>query len=179
MIYFNVPLVRLELTSIRSKVVGSTNWATTAFLLSPICQRTRKLNFLHKVSKNNTFCKKILLLDLLDGLEPSTCWLQISGSTNWATAALKSGNEQTWTANHQIFSLALYQLSYEPELNKKRPQFLTLWPFEAKWILFLISSCFIEHSMASTFRKTFKGCKCGCHFNVHDFYVSVVKMVQR
>ena len=41
---------------------------------------------------NSPICKAYclnsrLLLELVDGLEPPTCWLQISCSTNWATPA--------------------------------------------------------------------------------------------
>ena len=41
---------------------------------------------------NSPICKAYclnsrLILELVDGLEPPTCWLQISCSTNWATPA--------------------------------------------------------------------------------------------
>ena len=46
------------------------------------------------------------------GLEPTTCWLQISCSANWATPACGA---LRWnrTIDRRIFSPLLYQLSYQ------------------------------------------------------------------
>ena len=46
------------------------------------------------------------------GLEPTTCWLQISCSANWATPACGALGRNR-TTDRQIFSLLLYQLSYQ------------------------------------------------------------------
>ena len=45
------------------------------------------------------------------GLEPTTCWLQISCSANWATPAY-GASEWNRTTDTGIFSPLLYQLSY-------------------------------------------------------------------
>ena len=56
-------------------------------------------------------------LELVIGIEPTTCWLQISCSANWATPAISArlGGALGWnrTADIWIFSPPLYHLSYQ------------------------------------------------------------------
>ena len=62
-------------------------------------------------------CPFMKLLEPVIGLEPTTCWLQISCSANWATPAgvhhYGGALGRNWTTDRQIFSLLLYQLSYQ------------------------------------------------------------------
>ena len=52
-------------------------------------------------------------MELDIGLEPTTCWLQISCSTNWANPAYLSGGAgRNRTADTRIFNPLLYRLSY-------------------------------------------------------------------
>ena len=52
-------------------------------------------------------------MELAIGLEPTTCWLQISCSTNWATPAhLFGAGNGSRTRNLQLGRLSLYQMSY-------------------------------------------------------------------
>ena len=46
------------------------------------------------------------------GLEPITCWLQISCSANWATSAYINSPSRTRTYDNSVNSRVLYQLSY-------------------------------------------------------------------
>ena len=59
------------------------------------------------------------------GLEPTTCWLQISCSANWATPACGA---LRWnrTIDRRIFSPLLYQLSYQGKWRPKRGS--NSWP---------------------------------------------------
>ena len=55
----------------------------------------------------------IKLVELVMGLEPATCWLQISCSANWATPARSGALGRNRTTDTGIFSPLLYRLSYQ------------------------------------------------------------------
>ena len=56
----------------------------------------------------------------INGLEPITCWLQISCSANWATSAYKltnkNGTNRARTCDPLLVRQVLSQLSYDPML---------------------------------------------------------------
>ena len=62
--------------------------------INSLCLWQRLFLFLSKYSttskkKKKHLQKQVPFLELLAGLEPATCWLRISCSTNWATVAEK------------------------------------------------------------------------------------------
>ena len=57
-------------------------------------------------------CSFLFVVEPVIGLEPTTCWLQISCSANWATPACGALGRNR-TTDRQIFSLLLYRLSYQ------------------------------------------------------------------
>ena len=62
-------------------------------------------------------------MELVKGLEPPTCWLQVSCSTNWATLAYIGSKSGTRTHDLSVNSRLLYQLSYLGTLNQQRLTF--------------------------------------------------------
>ncbi len=95
---------------IRTTEVGDVRF--TVWCIWPLCNPPI-LNFYpaHKCGREK--------LELAIGIEPTTCWLQISCSASWATPAKLNKNSGAlgWnrTADIRIFSPALYQLSYQGE----------------------------------------------------------------
>ena len=58
----------------------------------------------------------------INGLEPLTCWLQISCSANWAISAyLENGTNRARTCDPLLVRQVLSQLSYDPK-SLKRPR---------------------------------------------------------
>ena len=56
----------------------------------------------------------------INGLEPLTCWLQISCSANWAISAyLENGTNRARTCDPLLVRQVLSQLSYDPKLLKR------------------------------------------------------------
>ena len=53
-------------------------------------------------------------LELVIGLEPTTCWLQVSCSTNWAIPAKCGGHNRDRTCDLLLVRQMLSQLSYAP-----------------------------------------------------------------
>ena len=86
---------RLELATYSLEGYRSTKWATSAYLLykelwaeKDSNLRTPKRTDLQSVAFNHSAICPIFT-EPKKGVEPPTCWLQISCSTNWATSAKK------------------------------------------------------------------------------------------
>ena len=58
------------------------------------------------------------------GLEPITCWLQISCSANWATSAY-----DLWLLTQRIAVLKMTPTGFEPVLPPWKGDVLTAWPW--------------------------------------------------
>ena len=59
-------------------------------------------------------------MELAIGIEPTTCWLQVSCSANWAMPAKCGASGRNRTTDTGIFSPLLYRLSYRG-IKKWRP----------------------------------------------------------
>ena len=83
------------------------------YSLSPLATReSTHLNYILNYIQLCIFlCKKPMI-----GLEPITCWLQISCSANWATSAYlnKNGTNRARTCDPLLVRQVLSQLSYDP-----------------------------------------------------------------
>ena len=71
-------------------------------------------------SRESVHYETIKLQKPMIGLEPITCWLQISCSANWATSAYKltnkNGTNRARTCDPLLVRQVLSQLSYDPIL---------------------------------------------------------------
>ena len=71
-------------------------------------------------------CAYLKAVEPVIGIEPTTYWLQISCSANWATPACLGASRWNRTADRGIFSPLLYRLSYRGIWRPKRGS--NSWP---------------------------------------------------
>ena len=65
------------------------------------------------------------IVELAMGLEPATCWLQISCSTNWATPAHNGRGWGIWTPGPMVPNHVRYQTALNPVLLTALVQYNT------------------------------------------------------
>ena len=83
------------------------------YSLSPLA--TRESTHLNYIFNYIQLCIFLCIKPMI-GLEPITCWLQISCSANWATSAYlnKNGTNRARTCDPLLVRQVLSQLSYDP-----------------------------------------------------------------
>ena len=122
---FKVPRTGIEPVTRGFSVLCSTNWAIWAFITSAIANVscggriwTYDLRVMSPTSFQTAPSRDILFLYLISqvkpmiGLEPITCWLQISCSANWATSAdCLIGKWVVVDSNHRSNLQQIYSLS--------------------------------------------------------------------
>ena len=97
-------------------VLGSTKWMEEDSNLRRRCQQIYSLPPLATRESIQIISSLIVKTKPMIGLEPITCWLQISCSANWATSAY--GTNRTRTYDPLLVRQMLSQLSYDPILAR-------------------------------------------------------------
>ena len=115
---------------------------------------------------NSPICKAYclnsrLILELVDGLEPPTCWLQISCSTNWATPAY-SLYQQDFVF---IFCFSRWLLIYNTIQNSKCQHF-----FQTFLIFFKKSFCVLKSGLNTGFLKPYLLPNCLAFKKIENFF---------
>ena len=94
------------------------------FTVCPLWPLGNPTKYIYKTSFTTIIQQWYQMWKPLTGLEPVTCWLQISCSANWATTANilfsnKNGTNRARTCDPLLVRQMLSQLSYDP-ITKQR-----------------------------------------------------------